>query len=86
MGLKMRYFPKKIVETSTLLKQRMIYVDAGVQRSFGAIAYFRYGFRAYVYCLNFAFKAARTGMCHFFPMFAQMIRGIRFVRTNSDLK
>ncbi len=63
MGLKMRYFPKKIVETSTLLKQKMIYVDAGVQRSFGAIAYFRYGFRAYVYCLNFLLSKRRVPEC-----------------------
>ena len=86
MGLKMRYFPRKVVETSTLLKQQMIYVDAGVQRSFGAIAYFRYGIRAYIYCFRFAFNAACNGMCHFVPMFCQMMRGISFLRHNKDTK
>ena len=32
-GLKIKYFPERIVETSTMLKRSMIYVDAGVQRS-----------------------------------------------------
>lgn len=82
MGLKMKYFPKKIVETSTMLKQRMIYVDPSVQRSYGALLYFRRGSRAYADCFRFAFKAARTGMSHFFPMFHQMLRGISFLRHN----
>lgn len=86
MGLHMHYFPKKIVETSTMLKQRMIYVDHGVQRSYGAIAYYRYGMSAYLACFKFAFKAARTGMAHFFPMFGQMLRGIRFLRFTSPAK
>ena len=86
MGLKMRYFPRKVVETSTLLKQRMIYVDAGVQRAFGAIAYCRYGIRAYIYCLRFSLNAAFAGMCHFVPMFCQMVRGISFLRHNPKTK
>lgn len=82
MGLNMKYIPKKIVETSTMLKQQMIYVDPGVQRSFGAIAYYRYGWRAYARCFKFAFNATRTGMAHFLPLFGQMLRGIRFLRLN----
>ena len=42
-GLKIKYFPECIVETSTMLKRSMIYVDAGVQRSKGALCYYKYG-------------------------------------------
>lgn len=82
MGLKMHYFPKKIVETSTMLKQRMIYVDPSVQRSYGALAYFRHGRSAYGECLKFALRAARGGMAHFLSMYRQMMKGIHFLRHN----
>lgn len=85
LGLKMRYFPKKIVETSTMLKQRMIYIDPGVQRSFGAIAWYRNGRHAYVYCFKYALRAARSRMAHFLPMFRQMLRGIHYIRHNSSV-
>jgi glycosyltransferase involved in cell wall biosynthesis len=86
LGLVMRYFPRKIVETSTMLKQRMIYVDHGVQRSWGALAYYRSGVRAYWSCFCFAFRAARTGMAHFFPMLGQMLGGIAYLRHKSSGK
>lgn len=86
MKLKMRYFPQKIVETSTMLKQRMIYVDPGVQRSYGAMAYYRYGCKAYAKCFGFAFHAARMGMAHFFPLLGQMYKGIRYLRLNPPSK
>lgn len=82
LGLRMRYFPHKIVETSTMLKQRMIYIDPGVQRSFGAIAWYKDGRNAYLYCFRFAMRAASSGMAHFFPMFRQMMKGIYFIKTN----
>ncbi|MBR1732657.1 MAG: glycosyltransferase [Alloprevotella sp.] len=80
IGLKMRYFPIKTVETSTLLKKSMIYVYEGVQRSFGALAYYRQGRGAWLTCLRFAFSSARAGYCHFWPMFRHLAEGIRYMR------
>ena len=79
-GLKMRFFPKKTVETSTLLKRRMIYVDAGVQRSYGAQEYYRRGRRAWLSCLRFALHSARKGKCHFWPMMKHFSEGIRYMQ------
>lgn len=79
-GLKMRFFPIKITETSTLLKKAMIYVDAGVQRSIGAIHYYKYGNRAWLRCLNFALKSARSGYCHFWPFMRHLAEGIHYMR------
>jgi len=78
--LKMRFFPIKIIETSTLLKKAMIYVDAGVQRSLGAIHYYKYGNRAWLRCLNFALKSARSGYCHFWPIMKHLAEGIHYMR------
>lgn len=81
--LKMHYYPHKIVETSTMLKKSLVYVDAGVQRSRGAIAYYMYGNRAWWHCLRFAFDSARNGYCHFLPLMRHLVEGIRFMkRTN----
>lgn len=81
--LKIRYFPQKIVETSTMLKKSLIFVDAGVQRSRGAITYHMYGNRAWWQCLCFAARSAKNGYCHFFPMWKHLAEGIRFMkRTN----
>ena len=79
-GLRMRFFPKKIVETSTLLKRRMIYVDAGVQRSYGAQEYYRHGGRAWLSCLRFALCAARKRRCHFWPLMKHLSEGIRYMQ------
>jgi glycosyltransferase involved in cell wall biosynthesis len=79
-GLKIYYFPKKIIETSTLLKKSHIYVDAGVQRSRGAITYYIYGKKAWWHCFSFALKSARNGMCHFIPMFKHLAEGIRYMQ------
>lgn len=82
-GLEMHYYPEKIVETSTMLKKSMIYVDAGVQRSRGAITYYRYGFGAWLRSFRFAFQSARKGYCHFLPMMRHLAEGIRYMkRTN----
>lgn len=79
-GFRMRYFPVKVVETSTLLKKSLIYVDEGVQRSFGAITYYKQGARAWFSCLRFAFNSAREGLCHFWPMLHHLTEGIRYMR------
>lgn len=79
-GLRMKYFPIKIVETSTLLKKNLIYVDAGVQRSYGAIMYYKQGGRAWMTCIRFALRSARSGYCHFWPILRHMFEGIHFMR------
>ena len=78
--LQIYYFPIKIVETSTMLKKSLIYVDAGVQRSKGAITYYKYGRTAWWHCFRFATDAARRKMCHFFPLFYHLIEGINYMR------
>lgn len=80
MHLKMHYYPEKIVETSTMLKKSMIYVDAGVQRSNGAISYYKYGGRAWWQCFCFALKSAKKGYCHFMPMMQHLMEGIRYMK------
>lgn len=82
LGLSMCYFPVKIVETSTMLKQRMLYIDRGVQRSYGAVAYYKYGPKAYLRCLRLAIHAARRGRARFFPLIGQLLAGIRFLQRN----
>lgn len=79
-GLKMRYFPIKIAETSTMLKRCMIYVDAGVQRSRGAITYYLHGNLAWWICFRFALKSAKDRMCHFWPMMRHLSEGIQYMR------
>lgn len=81
--LRIVYFPHKIVETSTMLKKSLIYVDAGVQRSRGAITYYRYGLRAVPMSFHFAMESMRKGYCHFFPMFRHLIEGIRYMKATS---
>lgn len=81
--LKIRYFPVKIVETSTMLKKSLIYVDEGVQRSRGAITYYMYGNRAWWQCLCFATRSAKMGYCHFMPMMRHLMEGIRFMKRTS---
>lgn len=83
--LEMFFIPEKIVETSTMLKKSLIYVDAGVQRSRGAIEYYRYGGKAWWRCFQFACESARKGCCHFWPMMKHLMEGIRFMkRTDSN--
>lgn len=79
-GLRMHYFPEKIVETSTMLKKALIYVDAGVQRSRGAIAYYQSGHGAWWQCLLLAARSARHGYCHFVPFFRHLLEGIRYMK------
>lgn len=83
--LSMRYFPIKTVETSTMLKKSMIYVDAGVQRSRGAFAYYLHGNRAWLICLRFAMKASSAGLCHFWPMMKHLGEGINYMRSTQKI-
>lgn len=78
-GLKIAYFPTKIVETSMMLKRSLLYVEAGVQRSYGAISYYKYGKKAWWHCLKFALDSTRKGYCHFFPFMRHLAEGIRFM-------
>lgn len=81
-GLSIRYFPYKVVETSTMLKRSMIYVDAGVQRSKGALTYYKFGASAWIRCLWFAADSTRRGLCHFIPMLRHLYQGILYLRHN----
>ena len=82
-GLKMHYYPEKIVETSMNLKKSMVYIDAGVQRSRGAISYYRHGMHAWWDCLCFAIQSTRKGYCHFFPIMRHLVEGIRYMKKTS---
>ncbi len=84
LKLHMRYFPVKIVETSTMLKKSLVYVDAGVQRSRGAITYYLHGNRAWWICLKFAINGTRHGFCHFVPMMRHLAEGIRYMQRTSN--
>lgn len=81
-GLHLHYFPRPIIETSTLLTHSMIYVDAGVQRSKGASLYYQHGLWAYFLCFRFALDSALRGYCHFVPMFLHLCQGISFLKKN----
>lgn len=78
--LTMHYYPIKTVETSTMLKKSMIYVDAGVQRSRGALTYYVNGHKAWWICFQFALKSATAGFCHFWPMMKHLGEGIRYMQ------
>lgn len=79
-NLHLHYFPVQIVETSTMLKQSMIYVDAGVQRSHGAYNYYVHGANAWLRCFAFACRSTYRGYCHFFPMLRHLYEGIQYIR------
>ncbi len=79
-GLKMRYFPIRIVETSTMLKKMMVYIDAGVQRSKGALTYYQQGGKAWITCARFAVRSTLSGKCHFWPMMRHLAEGIRYMQ------
>ena len=83
-NLQIRYFPTVIVETNMMLKQNMLYVDAGVQRSYGAYLFYIHPHTAFFHCLAFAFNTARKGMTHFFPMLRHMTEGIRYMRQSNS--
>ena len=78
--LNIHYYPIKIVETSTMLKKSLIYVDAGVQRSRGAITYYLHGNIAWWLSFQFALQSAKNRMCHFWPMMKHLCEGIQYMR------
>ena len=80
LNLNMHYFPKKLVETSTMLKKSLVYVDAGVQRSRGAFEYYLHGNYAWITCFKFAIQSATKGFCHFIPMMRHLSEGIIYMR------
>lgn len=80
LKLKIEYFPVKTIETSTMLKRSLVYVDAGVQRSKGAFCYYTMGWRAWLHCLKFAVNNTRKGYCHFIPMMRHLSEGIRYMQ------
>lgn len=82
LGLKMQYIPIKTVETSTMMKRSLVYVDAGVQRSKGAYCYYTMGWRAWLHCIRFAIDGTRKGLCHFVPMMRHLAEGIRYMQRN----
>lgn len=79
LGLNIKYFPLKTVETSTMLKRSLVYVDAGVQRSKGAFCYYTMGWKAWIYCFKYALDGTRRGYCHFIPMMKHLAEGIRYM-------
>lgn len=79
-NLNIHYYPVKIVETSTMLKKTLVYVDAGVQRSRGAITYYIHGNKAWWICFKFAMTSTKNGYCHFFPMMRHLAEGIRYMQ------
>ena len=84
LGLQMKYFPIKIVETSMLLKSNLVYVDAGVQRSKGAVLYYIYGYKAWWLGFCFAFHSAMKRLCHFVPVYRNIVEGINYIRSTPD--
>lgn len=79
LNMAIKYFPVCIVETSTLLKKRMVYVDVGVQRSKGAFTYYVYGNKAWWICFRYAVQCASARYCHFWPMWKHLGEGIRYM-------
>ena len=65
-----------------MLKRSMIYVDAGVQRSKGALTYYKFGATAWIRCFWFAVDSTRRGLCHFIPMLRHLYQGILYLRHN----
>lgn len=87
MGLSIKYFPYRMVATSTMLKQRLVYIDVGVQRAKGAISYYREGIGAWWTCFKYASRSAFNGYCHFVPMMRHLAQGICYIqRTKGNRK
>lgn len=82
-GLALHFFPSKIAETSMMLQQSLLYVDAGVQRSLGAQTYYIHGRTAWFRCLRFALRSTLKGFCHFVPMMRHLLEGIKYIRQTS---
>ena len=70
-------------EEEVWLEDALVYVDAGVQRSRGAIDYYMLGHRAWWSCFCFALRSAKKGYCHFLPMMRHLAEGIRYMKRTS---
>lgn len=79
--LSIRFFSVTTVQTSTMMKQRMIYVDAGVQRSYGALLYYVHGIAAWYHCFVYAFRSTLRGYCHFVPTLRHLVEGALYIRS-----
>lgn len=79
-GLKVHFYPECLVETSAMMKHTMLYVDAGVQRSYGAYLYYSRGPMAWFRCFNFALRWTLRGYCHFVPTLRHLWQGAWYVR------
>lgn len=79
--LSISFFPITTVQTSTMMKQRMIYIDAGVQRSYGAFLYYVHGFAAWYYCFAYALRNTIRGYSHFVPMLRHLMEGAWYIRS-----
>lgn len=78
--LRVKFFPISTIQTSTIIQQSLIYVDAGVQRSYGAYLYFVHGWSAWYHCLKFALRYTLRGYCHFLPTLHHLLQGVRYIR------
>lgn len=80
-GLSLHFFPFKIAETSMMLQQSLLFVDAGVQRSLGAQTYYIHGHTAWFRCFRFALRSTLKGYCHFVPMLRHLLEGVKYIKT-----
>lgn len=81
-NLKVCYIAQPIVQTSAIFVPRMIYVDPKVQRSFGALLYYVYGWRAYGKAFLEALDTTRRRFAHLLPVLSRLFEGINYIRTN----
>lgn len=81
-ALRIRFFPLPIVETSSMMKQSMIYVDAGVQRSYGAYLFYVHHHLAWFHTFRYALSSAAKGYSHFIPLLRHLNEGANYVRRN----
>ena len=75
-GLKLRYFPVPIIQTSAIYKPRLVYVDKHVQRAYGALLGYVYNKRAPWKAFLYALDKSRKGRVHFFSFFKTILQGI----------
>lgn len=79
-NLKICYIAQPIVQTSAIFVPRMIYVDSKVQRSFGALLYYVYGWRAYGKSFLSALDTTRRRFAHLIPVMSRLFEGINYIR------
>lgn len=80
--LRVEFFPITTVETSTMMKHTLLYIDSGVQRSYGAYLYYVHGPIALWHSMRYALRSSLHGYSHFFPMMRHFLQGARYIRKN----